>query len=129
MEAIEGRDAPVKTKAIMVDPETMVILWANEAAAESPSVESAGVVGSAVERVVPLAGQLGVVAAIGRVAATGEPYHVHADLIPTRRGSMVLAVSMYRLPEGTVLVLAQNEWEHAGRAEPGESGRAARGRR
>lgn len=126
MGASEGRDAPVKTKAIVVDPETMVVLWANEAAAESPSVESAGAVGSAVERVVPLAGQLGVVAAIGRVAATGEPYHVHADLIPTRRGSMVLAVSMYRLPEGTVLVLAENEWEHAARAE---SGRAARGRR
>lgn len=125
----EGRDTPVKTKAIVVDPKTMAVLWANEAAAESPSAGTAAVIGSSVERVVPLAEQLGIVTAIEQVSASGEPYHVHADVIPTRRGSMVLAISVYRLPEGAVLVLIENAWEYAARTGQGESGRAARGRR
>ncbi|MHB1136644.1 MAG: hypothetical protein ACYCXR_09665 [Coriobacteriia bacterium] len=129
MGASEGSDAPVKTKAIVVDPETMAVLWANEAAEASPSVGSVEVVGSPVERVIPLARELGIVPAIERVGATGKSYHVHADVIPTRRGSMVLAISAYRLPEGAVLVLVENAWEHAARTDSGTPPRPARGQR
>lgn len=120
---------PVRAKAIVVDPGTMTVLWANEAAAEAASVGTGVIVGEAVERVISLAEQLALAPAIERVAATGGPYHVHADVIPTRRGSMVLAISLERLPDGTVLVLAENAWEHAGHLDRSQSRRSARGRR
>jgi len=81
----EGRDVPVRAKAIVVDPGTMTVLWANEAAAEAASVGTGVIVGEAVERVISLAEQLALAPAIERVAATGGPYHVRADVIPTRR--------------------------------------------
>lgn len=124
----EGSGAPVRTKAIIIDPGTMKVLWVNEAAAGTPSAGSAVSAGDPVERAVPLAGQLGVVPAIERVAASGEAFHAHADVIPTRRGSMVLAISIYRLPDASVLVLAENAWEYAERPASG-IGRPARGRR
>ena len=124
----ERSAAPVRAKAIIVDPGTMTVLWANEAVLEAPSAGSAGV-GSPIEQVFPLAGQLGLGDAIARVAASGEAHHVHADVIPTRLGSMVLVISVYRLPEGSVLVLVGNAWEYAvrtGRDVPGRPGRDGR---
>ncbi|MBN2248560.1 MAG: PAS domain-containing protein [Coriobacteriia bacterium] len=127
MVAGEERDTPVRAKAFVIDPGAMTVLWVNEAAAEAASVGTRVIVGEAVERAVPLAEQLAIVPAIERVAATGEPYHVHADVIPTRRGSMVLAVSVYRLPEGDVLILVENVWDPAVRKDPNSPGRPARG--
>ena len=128
MEEIERPAAPVRARAIVVDPETMKVLWANEAATGAPSA-GAAVAGGTIEQTFPLAGQLGISDAIARVAASGEPHHVHASVIPTRRGSMVLAISVYRLPEGSVLVLAEDSWDHAARTGRDAARRSAREQR
>jgi len=83
MAGSQGRAMPVRAKVIIVDPGTMTVLWANEVVLEAPSAGSAGV-GSPIEQVFPLAGQLGLGDAIARVAASGEAHHVHAGVIPTR---------------------------------------------
>jgi len=114
MKTEDGNDAPVKARAILVDPETMTVLWANESA-ETGMPVGGTVIGGPAEGAIPLAARLDVVRAIERVASSGEPHHVHADVIPTRRGSMALAISIYRLPNGDVLVLVENVWEHAAR--------------
>lgn len=111
---------PIRTRAVVIDPATMTVLWANEAARGAAADVA---VGAPVEAAVPMAAELGIAEAIGRVAATGEPHYARADLIPTRRGSMVLAISLDRLPGGQVLVLMENAWKHAGRREPGGAGR------
>ncbi len=126
MAAEKWTGVPVKTRALVIDPGTMTVLWANEAVTEAPSQAAGTVLGAPAEQAIPLAGRLGIESVVEHVAATGEPFHVHADVIPTRRGSMVLAISVYRLPDGTVLVLAEDSWEHAARQNAGASGRAAR---
>lgn len=128
MGADEARDAPVRAKALLVDPAAMTVLWANESVVTGPG-GSGEAVGRPLEDVIPLAGQLGIPLAVQRVIATGEPFHVHADVIPTRRGSMVLAVSVYRLPGGDALVLIENAWEHMSRSSADDPGRPARRRR
>jgi len=112
---------PIRTRAVVIDPATMTVLWANEAARGAAAADVAA--GTPVEAAVPMAVELGIAEAIGRVAATGEPHYARADLIPTRRGSMVLAISLDRVPGGQVLVLMENAWQHAGRREPGSAGR------
>jgi len=116
---VSGADenAPIRTRALVVDPASMIVLWANEAA------HGAAAAGAPVDTAVPMAAELGVTDAITRVAATGEPHYARADLIPTRRGSMVRAISLDRLPNGQVLVLMEDAWQHAGKREPGSSGR------
>lgn len=110
-----------RTRAVLIDPATMTVLWANEAAL---GAAAAGVsAGAPVDEAVPMAAELGIVDAVARVAASGEPHYARADLIPTRRGSMVLAISLDRLPDGHVLVLMENAWQHAGRRAPGSAGR------
>lgn len=89
----------------------MRVTWMNDAASESlvghqwdPSV------GAPVAGVIPMAEALGVPGALAAVAATGIPQHLRADVITTGKGSMALIVSVQRLPDGAVLVLAENSW-------------------
>jgi hypothetical protein len=120
---VSGADenAPIRTRALVVDPVSMIVLWANEAAHGAAAAGAHA--GAPVDTAVPMAAELGVTDAITRVAATGEPHYARADLIPTRRGSMVRAISLDRLPNGQVLVLMEDVWHHAGKREPGSSGR------
>lgn len=107
------RGVPVKARAALVDPENMAVTWMNEAARDSSPWSDTDE--PTIDRVVPMAQSMGVVDAMHEVARTGEPVHLHLDIVSMSRGSVALAVSVYRLPSGELLVLA----EHAWRAEQG----------
>lgn len=108
---------PVKVRALVADPKTLAVLWMNEAASSSLSSRNGEAAdGATVEQVLPLAGDMGLTRALLTVAETGEPCHMSADVISTARGSMTLSVSAYRLPDGMLLVLAEDVWRSAGAA-------------
>jgi hypothetical protein len=105
------RQAPVSVKAYLVDPQSMRVTWLNESAKESMLEADAEAL--TVERAVPMAGPLAMAEAVRRVADGGEPEHVRTDVISVRRGSMGINASIYRLPDGMVLVLAEQGWQNA----------------
>jgi hypothetical protein len=96
---------PVSVKAALIDPASMAVIWANEPASEDAHQPAS------VEDVVPLAAALQVPAALRAVAETGVARHLQADVVSTTRGSVTLRVSVYRLPDGMLLVLAENAWQ------------------
>lgn len=97
-------DAAVRAKAALVDPATMTVLWSNEPAEQGAPART-------LEQVIPLAESMGVLDAVGSVAASGAPRHLRTSLVSTGRGDMEIATSVYRLPDGTVLVLSENAWQ------------------
>jgi len=44
---------------------------------------------------------------VRQVRATGEAVHAQSRVISTRKGAMVVAASVYRLPDGAVLVVSE----------------------
>jgi len=110
------RDAPVKAKAVLVDPQTMTVVWANEAASEGDVGEAGRTLpGASIERFVPMAAALGVPEALHSVADSGIARHLRADLVSMARGSVAMVVSVYRLPDGMLLVIIENAWQMAER--------------
>jgi hypothetical protein len=110
------RDVPVKAKAVLIDPRTMTVVWANEAASEDVLGEAGGALsGTSIGRLVPMAEALGVPEALRSVADTGIARHLHADLVSMARGSVAMVVSVYRLPDGMLLVIIENAWQMAER--------------
>ena len=125
------RDVPVKAKAVLIDPQSMTVVWANEAASEGDAGEAHGALaGHPVDRLVPMAEALGVPDALRSVADTGVARHLRADLVSMARGSVAMIVSVYRLPDGMLLVLVENAWQmaerRAGGNAPGSQGRGGR---
>ncbi len=117
----------VNALAVLIDPGTMTVEWTNEAAAEAASGrgDPAGP-GLTIHQVLPLANTLAVPQALREVAETGVPRHLRADVVATRRASVALVVSIYRLPGGKLLLIA----EHAVQAGRGRLEEARpRGRR
>ena len=115
--------SPVKAQAILIDPRSMTVLWANEAASESlPERGRDSLPGASVEQVFPMAEELGVPEALRAVAETGAVQHLRADVVAMSRRSVSLVVSVYRLPDGTLLLLA----EHALRGREAAGGSATR---
>jgi len=122
----ERRATAVNAQAVLIDPATWTVEWMNDAAAEAASgrVDAAGP-GLTVDQVLPLANTLEVPQALREVAETGAPRHLRADVVAMRRASVALVVSIYRLPGGKLLLIA----EHAVQAGHGRSeGRPPRGR-
>ena len=118
--------SPVKVKAFLVDPADMRVRWLNESAEEGllhASDESL-----TVEQSVPMAEPLGLVDVIRRVAESGEPEHARTDVISTHRGSMGVGTSVYRLPDGMILVLAEHAWQSTGRNSENAARPTRRGR-
>ena len=112
----------VNAQAVLIDPRTMTVEWMNEAAAEAASAHGAAAgPGLTVDQVLPLAGTLEVSEALREVAETGAPRHLRTDVVVMRRASVALVVSIYRLPAGRLLLIA----EHAVRAGRGGPGGAA----
>ena len=111
--------AAVNAQALLIDPGTMTVEWMNEAAAEAASAhgDAAGP-GLTVDQVLPLASALEVPEALREVAATGIPRHLRADVVAMRRASVALVVSIYRLPGGKLLLIAEHAVQ-AGRGGPG----------
>lgn len=123
MKNADQGSAILSAQAILIDPGTMTVVWVNEAASEAlPDRGRDSVPGAAVDKVFPLAGQLGVPEALRAVAETGATEHLRADVVAMSRRSVSLVVSIHRLPDGTLLLLA----EHALR---GHEAAAARGSR
>ncbi len=107
-----GHTATPHTKAALIDPDTMTVLWATE-------LPGKAVGGSlTIEDAVPMAGPLDVAAAVREVASSGVPAHLRADLVTTGKGAMAMVVSLHRLPDGNVLTLAEHAWVPSG-AAPG----------
>ncbi len=117
----EEQSPEVRARAILIDPVSMAVLWSNEPRAEDANREADAGPAGALDRVMPMAATLGVPEACAAAASSGEAQHLHADLVSTGRGSVAMVVSVYPLPDGTVLVLAENTWL-AERREPGEAG-------
>lgn len=121
---------PVRVRALLVDPASMTVSWMNEAAASGAAelggapVES----GASLEDALPAARMLDLGDIVRRVADDGETAHLSADLVSTAKGSMALAVSVDRLPDGLVLVLAENTWRSESKTAKaaGSSGRRRR---
>jgi hypothetical protein len=134
VEAVQDTDSyegPARVKAALVDPHSMKIIWMNEAAAHSverdPIDPASGVT---IDRLVPMSDALGVAAALREVADSGTPQHMQTDLVSTARGSVAIVISIYRMPEGALLMLMENAWQpHHGQPGGGARRRAGRGAR
>ena len=103
---------PVKAKAALVDSRTMTVLWLNESAAQAlqEPVDLAKQTVT-IEQIVPMASQLGMGQALCEVADTGEPRHLHTRLVSTAKGGIEIVISIYRVPDGALLVLMENAWQ------------------
>lgn len=120
---MDEQGAPVRAKAVLVDPETLAVLWTND-----PAVAAGGSdAGISVDQVVPMAQSMGVSEALRVASDTGVAQHLATDLVSTSRGSMSLSVSIHRLPDGELLILMDHTWRPAKSGPGGKSSR--RGRR
>ncbi|MBN2848656.1 MAG: hypothetical protein JXP72_09465 [Coriobacteriia bacterium] len=122
--------APVRTHAVIVEPTTLAVVWMNDSAARAVAERGGDPSSATLDAVLPLAETLALSAAVRTAAETGEAQHLHADLVSMTRGSVALVVSVYRLPMGAVLVLAENTWQATerpkGQTVPHRAGRRHR---
>lgn len=128
MQSPDEQDIPVKAKAVLIDPQSMTVVWMNESAAQDLSDGGLSVPGVTIEEALPLGETLGVPAALQSVAETGVVRHLRTNLVSTSKGSMTIATSVYRLPDGMVLVLTENAWQPL-RSKAGADGARPQGRR
>ncbi len=98
----------VATQAFLVGPDTLTVEWMNEAAAAAVEDRGAAARGSPIESALPMAAALGVAEALREVAASGVTRHLRTDVIGTARRSLALVVSIHRLPDGKLLLLAEH---------------------
>lgn len=114
MERSGGEGEPVKTKAVLIDPVSMTVVWMNEAAAHDAR-DPGSAVGAPFAEANPMPDVLRVPEALREVATTGVPRHLRTGLVSTARGSLAVVVSIYRLPDGMLLMLSDNAWaaEHS----------------
>lgn len=111
MSSADGPDIPVKAKAVLIDPQSMTVVWINESAAQDLAGLADHVRGRSIEEVLPMTGAVGVPEAVRDVAATGAARHLRTGLVSTAKGGLAIATSIYRLPDGNVLVLTENAFE------------------
>ena len=130
MKSADTQNTPVKAKAVLIDPGSTTVLWMNEAALQDfAGTDGDSVSGVPIDQAVPLAETLGVPEALSTVARTGVAQHMRTDLVSTSKGSMAIATSVYRLPDGKLLLLMEHAW-HVGHEKPGGSApRSGRQRR
>jgi hypothetical protein len=115
--ADNGQGTPVRAKAVLVDPASMTVVWMNESASQSAPEAAGAAPRTLIEQVVPMAAAMGVPEALRDVARGGIARHLRADVVSTAKGSMGLVTSVYRLPDGMLLVLTENAWQ-TGREAP-----------
>lgn len=118
----------VKTRAVLIDPVTLTVVWMNEAAARSMLGREAGFTpGMPAEAVVTIAGTHDVTGVIEEVARSGNDAHLSVDLVSTGRGSVTVTTSISQLPGGMLLLLSDNAWQ--AKAASGEEGAVHRSAR
>lgn len=112
MLAPEEQSSPVQAKVLMVDGRTMSVVWMNESAARDANVrayeESSAL---PLAEAMPIAEKLGVPDALRRAMETGEAQHLSANLISSAVGSVAIVTSVYRLPEGALLIVSENAFQ------------------
>ena len=64
---------------------------------------------------------LGLPDVVREVSQCGVARHLSANLVTTGKGAVAYVVSVYRLPDGAVLVLTEHAW-HVGEGEKSPSG-------
>jgi hypothetical protein len=132
IERVQSSDeqvTPVETKAVLVDPRSMTVVWMNESAARDfPGRDDDPPAAVTIEEALPMTGVMGVPEAMRAVADTGVAQHLRIDVVSTARGSVALVASIYRLPDGHLLVLTENAW-HLAQAKVGKSVSKKPGRR
>jgi hypothetical protein len=103
---------PVRTKAVLIDPASMKVIWMNEMASQDlPSEFVGSYQGVDVEKAVPMAKALDLLKALSIASDSGESQHLRADLISSNRGKMSTVASVYRLPDGNLLLLTEIGWQ------------------
>ena len=107
-QAPDHENSPVKAQVALLAPDTLEVMWASESESAAP-----------LERLVPTAAAMGLEGALRDVAATGVARHLRADVVAMSRKSVALVVSIYRLPDGTLLLLTEHALrvEHARRSK------------
>ncbi|MRR10901.1 hypothetical protein EG835_00045 [bacterium] len=119
----------MRTKAVLFDAATLTVSWMNEAAEASLLERDSGAgVGMPAEAVISMTGSHDVLQALRDAAESGEARHLNVDLVSTGRGSMTVATSVYRLPDGMLLMLTDNSWQAKNAAEEGPRPRPSRRR-
>ncbi len=129
MQAGNEQSGPVAAKAVLIEPSTMTVVWMNESAVQDMPA-GAGATGERLPlaEAVPIAETLGIPDALDAVARTGVAQHPHTGLVSTSRGSVEIVASIYRLPDGMVLLLMEHGWQVKERRSA-ESGSRRSGRR
>lgn len=116
MQDTEANEVPVQAKAFLVEPVFMTVLWMNDSALRDLSGKrTEGVLGLPIENVVPLAGHLGLAGAMQKAADTGNAQHRNVRLVSTGKGALGVAASVYRLPDGKLLLLMEQTFRMKGR--------------
>jgi len=123
----DGKD-PVRAKAALIDPASMRVVWVNESAAQVLENRVSGPVDSmTLDQLVPMAESLGVPEALRVASDTGAPQHMRADVISMTRGNLSIVASVYRLPDGMLLLLSEHAWHMERPAEGTGAPRRGRG--
>jgi hypothetical protein len=129
VQSADEPNTPVKAKAVLVDPGSMTVVWMNESASQDlPDQGSGSVPGVSIDEALSMTGALGVPEAVRAVASTGVAKHLRTDLVSTVKGRLRIATSIYRLPDGTLLVLTENAWQAEHKA-PSDGASRRSGRR
>ena len=102
------KEIPVKTKAYLLDPVHMKVLWMNESAAKDiKGSEGTQREDISIEDAVPMARIIGLPEAIAEVHGSGAPKHLRSSLISSKRGGLSTVASIYPLPDGKILLLIE----------------------
>lgn len=106
-----------KTKAALIDPEKLEVVWANEAAAGSLGATGGDGERIPLEQAIPLPRDVGVAEALAAVAADGATRRLEASLVSSGRGRLLIVTSIHRLPDGMLLALTENTFQVQERGE------------
>ncbi len=108
----DRENTAVNAKAVLIDAKTMTVLWMNESALQDcPEHLRQSRAHTPVSLAFPLSVALGIEEALRSVSDTGIPRHLASDLVSTSKGSMTIASSIYRLPNGNLLLLMEKTWQ------------------
>lgn len=107
------RQPGVRTKAAVVDA-AGTVLWSTDApdVGDSADAATAAKASESLEALFPMAAASGLREAIAAVSDSGQPRHLSTPLVSTARGRVAVTVSLYRLPDSSVLVMSDHTWEH-----------------
>ena len=114
-------ETPVRAKAWLVDAETMAVRWTNESVGSSSPGDAEEPLPLELAQAVPMSDTLGLPDVVREVSQNGIARHLSANLVTTGKGAVAYVLSVYRLPDGAVLVLTEHAW-HVGEGAKSPTG-------